>query len=95
MKNFGIAILGQHMTIRINTKLSNAERTALADAYPDINIFAIAKGLTRIEGCMEINRYIMSFKPEYKLAMLRSQQSFLQEKIDGIEEMVSGVDLPF
>lgn len=87
---FGISTFGKHTIIKLNCKLTKAERAQLADAYiKELSITEIGKGLTRIEGCMNDALYHECFSFDYKMAIQRSKITFAIYKL---QEMQASYD---
>lgn len=85
MKTFGITFLGNHAIIKLNAKLSSHEREELTQAYPDLSIREIGKGLTRIEGCLHVILFSESFISQFKIAMQKSKIEAMQQKLKEME----------
>ena len=89
--NFGTMKLGKQICIKINAKLSEKESKEFQDAYPDLLIKPIGKGLTRIEGAISPLLWNECCAWELKLACKRSKRERLDAEIIQMEEAMDHV----
>ena len=83
---FGITPHGKHSIIKINAKILAKDADYLQQLYPDLWIYNVGKGLTRIDGCLkpsEIDLFLDNLKSvtiNYKIDMLKEQLADLANK---------------